>query len=94
MRMSLYSTTSKSLSSEKINFSYSILFHLATSYSSYFGGKKGISRNKTSFFFLMVSAATMMEQELHSRTEGDVIARYQHFNVRAGHQQKERNKQE
>src|SRR6267142_3226062 len=33
--------------------SYSILFHLTTSYSSYFGGKKGISRNKTSFFLLM-----------------------------------------
>jgi|SRR6267142_1406246 len=40
----------------KINFSYSILFHLTTSYSSYFGGKKGISRNKTSFFLLMHSA--------------------------------------
>src|SRR6267142_2299075 len=38
------------LTSAKINFSYSILFHLTTSYSSYFGGKKGISRNKTSFF--------------------------------------------
>jgi len=37
----------------KINFSYSILFHLTTSYFSYFGGKKGISRNKTSFFLLM-----------------------------------------
>src|SRR6267142_5673646 len=33
--------------------SYSILFHLTTSFSSYFGGKKGISRNKTSFFLLM-----------------------------------------
>ena len=41
------------VASAKINFSYSILFHLATSYSSYFGGKKGISRNKTSFFLLM-----------------------------------------
>ena len=41
------------LTSAKINFSYSILFHLTTSYSSYFGGKKGISRNKTSFFLLM-----------------------------------------
>src|SRR6267142_5202753 len=40
-------------SSAKINISYSILFHLTTSYSSYFGGKKGISRNKTSFFLLM-----------------------------------------
>ena len=39
--------------SAKINISYSILFHLTTSYSSYFGGKKGISRNKTSFFLLM-----------------------------------------
>ena len=37
----------------KINISYSILFILTTSYSSYFGGKKGISRNKTSFFLLM-----------------------------------------
>src|SRR6266850_1844177 len=34
-------------SSEKINFSYYILLHLITSYSSYFGGKKGISGNKT-----------------------------------------------
>ena len=41
--------------SEKINFSYSILLHLTTSYSSYFGGKKGISRNKTSFFLLMTT---------------------------------------
>src|SRR6267142_1208076 len=40
-------------SSAKINISYSILFNLTTSYSSYFGGKKGISRNKTSFFLLM-----------------------------------------
>jgi len=40
-------------SSEKINFSYYILLHLITSYSSYFGGKKGISGNKTSFFLLM-----------------------------------------
>jgi len=40
-----YGTTSA-----KINISYSILFNLTTSYSSYFGGKKGISRNKTSFF--------------------------------------------
>ena len=37
--------------SAKINISYSILFNLTTSYSSYFGGKKGISRNKTSFFY-------------------------------------------
>src|SRR6267142_6055145 len=41
------------LPSAKINISYSILFNLTTSYSSYFGGKKGISRNKTSFFLLM-----------------------------------------
>src|SRR6266850_4303503 len=40
--------------SAKINISYSILFNLTTSYSSYFGGKKGISRNKTSFFLLMM----------------------------------------
>src|SRR6267142_795478 len=39
--------------SAKINISYSILFNLTTSYSSYFEGKKGISRNKTSFFLLM-----------------------------------------
>src|SRR6267142_2748016 len=39
--------------SAKINISYSILFHLTTSYSSYFEGKKGISSNKTSFFLLM-----------------------------------------
>src|SRR5882672_3631677 len=43
----------KCTTSAKINISYSILFHLTTSYSSYFGGKKGISRNKTSFFLLM-----------------------------------------
>src|SRR6267142_2798704 len=46
--------TAQARSSAKINFSYSILFHLTTSYSSYFGGKKGISRNKTSFFSLMM----------------------------------------
>src|SRR6267142_2454152 len=45
-------------SSAKINFSYSILFHLTTSYSSYLGGKKGISRNKTSFFLLMMQGAS------------------------------------
>jgi len=39
--------------SEKIHFSYYILLHLITSYSSYFRGKKGISGNKTSFFLLM-----------------------------------------
>src|SRR6266850_166893 len=43
----------KYITSAKINISYSILFNLTTSYSSYFGGKKGISRNKTSFFLLM-----------------------------------------
>src|SRR6266850_578690 len=47
--------------SAKINFSYSILFNLTTSYSSYFGGKKGISRNKTSFYLLM-SALTPTEK--------------------------------
>jgi len=31
------------------------LINLTTSYSSYFGGMKGISRNKTSFFLLMQS---------------------------------------
>src|SRR6266850_640472 len=40
--------------SAKINISYSILFNLTTSYSSYFGGKKRISRNKTIFFLLML----------------------------------------
>src|SRR6267142_1871664 len=47
-------------SSAKINFSYSILFHLTTPYSSYFGGKKGISRNKTSFFLLMTRLITIL----------------------------------
>jgi len=47
---------SSSTSSEKINFSYYILLHLITSYSSYFRGKKGISGNKTSFFLLMMLA--------------------------------------
>jgi len=42
--------------SAKINISYSILFNLTTSYSSYFGGKKGISKNKTSFFLLMLAS--------------------------------------
>jgi len=41
--------------SAKINISYSILFNLTTSYSSYYRGKKGINRNKTSFFLLMAS---------------------------------------
>jgi len=48
------------LSSAKINFSYSILFNLTTSYSSYFRGKKGISRNKTSFFLLMVTVSPLL----------------------------------
>src|SRR6267142_6280530 len=47
--------------SAKINISYSILFHLTTSYSSYFGGKKGISRNKTSFFLLMKFSEAFFE---------------------------------
>src|SRR6266850_2307219 len=47
----------------KINISYSILFNLTTSYSSYFGGKKGISRNKTSFFLLMVQTESTGEME-------------------------------
>src|SRR6267142_3994219 len=48
------------MTSAKINISYSILFHLTTSYSSYFGGKKGISRNKTSFFLLMEAIGSLM----------------------------------
>src|SRR6266850_1214890 len=47
--------------SAKINISYSILFHLTTSYSSYFGGKKGISRNKTSFFLLMLGTKKLVK---------------------------------
>src|SRR6266850_6515618 len=47
------SISSHTPTSAKINISYSILFNLTTSYSSYFGCKKGISRNKTSFFLLM-----------------------------------------
>jgi len=50
--------TSAWLTSAKINISYSILFNLTTSYSSYFGGKKGISRNKTSFCLLMYHPQT------------------------------------
>src|SRR6267142_4998414 len=47
------STSTNMCKSAKIIFSYSNLFNLTTSYSSYFGGKKGISRNKTSFYLLM-----------------------------------------
>src|SRR6266850_6283493 len=50
--------------SAKINFSYPILFHLTTSYSSYFGGKKGISRNKTSFFLLMCTTMATASQAM------------------------------
>src|SRR6266850_5982815 len=46
--------------SAKINISYSILFNLTTSYSSYFGDKKGISRNKTSFVLLMSLAGASL----------------------------------
>src|SRR6267142_6215194 len=49
--------------------SYSILFHLTTSYSSYFGGKKGISRNKTSFFLLML----LMNPSAIKRAHSDVL---------------------
>jgi len=48
---------------EKINFSYSILFHLTISYSSYFKGKKGISRNKMNFFFLMYQQLVRENQD-------------------------------
>src|SRR6267142_243934 len=54
--------------SAKINISYSILFNLTTSYSSYFGGKKGISRNKTSFFLLM--QAIEYECTVHAPAQG------------------------
>jgi len=53
-------------SSAKINISYSILFHLTTSYSSYFRGKKGISRNKTSFFLLMLQHLKSLLQEFYA----------------------------
>src|SRR6267142_343107 len=36
------------------------LLHLITSYSSYFGGKKGISGNKTSFFLLMCEVRVVL----------------------------------
>src|SRR6267142_224944 len=67
---------SPSLTSAKINFSYSILFHLTTSYSSYFGGKKGISRNKTSFFLLMwvsvvSTRACLQSSSHHARPRGE-----------------------
>ena len=47
--------------SAKINISYSILFNITTSYSSYFGGKKGISRDKTSFFSLMWKSGEVID---------------------------------
>src|SRR6266850_1064428 len=53
-------------SSAKINISYSILFNLTTSYSSYFGGKKGISRNKTSFFLLMNTLKRGVTSKFHN----------------------------
>ena len=53
--------TMSAATSEKINFSYYILLYLITSYSSYFGGKKGISGNKTSFFLLMQLYHTMIQ---------------------------------
>jgi len=56
--------------SAKINFSYSILFYLTTSYSSYFGGKKGINRNKTSFFLLMLPLHNESPQQLTKLYEG------------------------
>src|SRR6266850_2543908 len=62
-------------SSAKINFSYSILFNLTTSYSSYFGGKKGISRNKTSFFLLMLSCSPL--------SVFGKFAKVQHFDSRS-----------
>src|SRR6267142_6040772 len=52
--------------SAKINISYSILFNLTTSYSFYFGGKKGISRNKTSFFLLMHSVWPSNRNRAHT----------------------------
>src|SRR6267142_1539558 len=56
--------------SAKINISYSILFNLTTSYSSYFGGKKGISRNKTSFFLLMQRYLHLAKLQLEQEEEG------------------------
>src|SRR6267142_1496413 len=53
--------------SAKINISYSILFNLTTSYSFYFGGKKGISRNKTSFFLLMKFVKSFLQEALTRR---------------------------
>src|SRR6267142_1013353 len=57
------------MSQEKINIFYSILFNLTTSYSSYFGGKKGISRNKTSFFLLMIALMEKLFMTPFSDTE-------------------------
>jgi len=42
------------------------LFHLIPSYSSYFGGKKGISRNKTSFFLLMTGWQTVRQHHTYA----------------------------
>src|SRR6266850_3383565 len=54
-QLAIFLYCARHYASAKINISYFILFNLTTSYSSYFGGKKGISRNKTSFFLLMGS---------------------------------------
>src|SRR6266850_2263731 len=53
-QLAIFLYCARHYASAKINISYFILFNLTTSYSSYFGGKKGISRNKTSFFLLMI----------------------------------------
>jgi len=55
------------VASAKINISYSILFNLTTSYSSYFGGKKGISSNKTSFFLLMCAAPVLIQPNFNKK---------------------------
>src|SRR6267142_5804105 len=72
--------------SAKINISYSILFNLTTSYSSYFGGKKGISRNKTSIFLLMYALANLqlpsckVSLSLYDGVELHVLIKVKDFN--------------
>src|SRR6266850_2765906 len=70
------------MASAKINISYSILFNLTTSYSSYFGGKKRISRNKTSFFLLMHLSPSFRHSIRTSTQEQPYLI----LSIKAGHQ--------
>jgi len=65
--------------SAKRNSSYSTYSILFITYTSYFGGKKGISRNKMIFFFLMPTTLALAASDGIETTNYAVYARHAHM---------------